>query len=171
MHWPLPSSMNTTKYYGTGTFRTDRTIRYRYPTGTFYTYGSIMCCARNILTVHTETLTPYIALKRGRRGEFVLLYGTRGLATVRSCFDPSVRILTQYSKVGPLLIISISLICPHKQILRYKLMGSDQRNGEFKSRILSLSAQRGRCRTSPLQDYRLQEYKILAWFWPRPGAS
>jgi hypothetical protein len=42
-----------------------------------------------------------------RRGERVLC----SLATVLSCIDPSVRIVTKYPKVGPLLIFSISLVC------------------------------------------------------------
>ncbi len=46
--------------------------------------------------------------KRWRRGESVLC----SLATVTSCIDPSIRIVTKTPKVGPLLIFSISLVQP-----------------------------------------------------------
>jgi len=59
---------------------------------------------RNILTVHRETLTQYITLKGG----ICILVLCRH-ATVTSCIDPSVRIVTKSPKVQrPLLIISVS---------------------------------------------------------------
>ncbi len=72
---------------------------------------SLQCCARNILTVHRETLSQYITFKRGGREESVLLSCTlySSLTTVMSCVDLSMRIVTKSPKVGPLLIFSISL--------------------------------------------------------------
>ncbi len=61
---------------------------------------SPQCCARNILTVHRETLTEYITFKRG--GEGSLYPGT--LATVTSYIDASLRIVTKSPKVGPLYL-------------------------------------------------------------------
>ncbi len=58
-------------------------------------------CARNILTVHRETLTQYITFKREGRGESVLLY-TLYLATATSYIDPSLWIVTKFPKVEPL---------------------------------------------------------------------
>jgi hypothetical protein len=62
--------------------------------------------ARNILTVHRETLTQYVTFKRGSRGVCTLVLCS--LATDMSCIDPSGRIVTKSPKVGPLLIFSIS---------------------------------------------------------------
>ncbi len=59
-----------------------------------------------ILTVHRETLTQYITYKRGG-GDVGSLYSFTmypSLATVTSCIDLSVRIVTKSPKVGPLLI-------------------------------------------------------------------
>jgi hypothetical protein len=55
------------------------------------------------LTILRETLTQYITFNRGGRGESVLC----SLATVLSCIDPSVRIVTKSSQVGPLFSISL----------------------------------------------------------------
>ncbi len=56
---------------------------------------SLWCCARNILTVHRETLTQYITFKRGWRGQSVLLYPVAlQFAAVTSCINASVRIVT-----------------------------------------------------------------------------
>ncbi len=52
---------------------------------------------RNILTVHRETLTQYITFKRGGRGKSVLFYS---FATVTSCLDLSVRIVTKIPEGG-----------------------------------------------------------------------
>jgi hypothetical protein len=49
-------------------------------------------------------------LKRGERG--VCTFVLCSLATVMSCIDASVRIVTKSPKVGPLLIFSISLVDP-----------------------------------------------------------
>jgi hypothetical protein len=60
------------------------------------------------LTVLTETFTQYITFNRGgERGVSTLVVCS--LATVLSCIDPSVRIVTKSPKVGPLLIFSVSL--------------------------------------------------------------
>jgi hypothetical protein len=61
---------------------------------------SLWCCARNILTVHRETLTQYITFKRGGTGESVLLYSVV-LQQWRSTSTPEVRTFV--------LIFSISL--------------------------------------------------------------
>jgi hypothetical protein len=66
--------------------------------------------ARNILTVLKETLTLYIAFNRGGRGESALLYYLV-FATVLSCINPSVTIVTKSPKED-LLIFSISLVTP-----------------------------------------------------------
>ncbi len=62
------------------------------------------CPQRDSHTVHVPV--HYIS-KRGERGVCTLLLCS--LATVMSCIDPSVRIVTKSPKVGPLLIVSVSL--------------------------------------------------------------
>jgi hypothetical protein len=57
-------------------------------------------------TVYRETLTEYITFKRGGAGEGSLYSCTPSLA---SCIGLFVRIVTKSSRVGPLLIFSISL--------------------------------------------------------------
>ncbi len=57
---------------------------------------SLWCCTRIILTVHRETLTQYITFKRGGDGS---LYSCNCLATLTSCIDASVRIVTKSPKV------------------------------------------------------------------------
>jgi hypothetical protein len=80
---------------------------------------SLWCCAKNILTVLRETLTrSSLHLIEGEEGICTpVLYS---LATVTSCIDPSVRIMTKSPKSEPLLTFSISLpytdLDPSRQI-------------------------------------------------------
>ncbi len=68
---------------------------------------------KNILTVHRETLTQNITFKR--RGTSTLVLSV--LATVISCMDPSVRMVTKSPKVGPLPVFSKSLGIIYNHIL------------------------------------------------------
>ncbi len=76
--------------------------RYRYTCRDYPRPPSLKCCARNILTVHRETLTQYCTLHFIEGGEGGLY--SCSLATVLSCIDTSVRIVTKSPKVEPLLI-------------------------------------------------------------------
>ncbi len=65
-------------------------------------------CTRNILTLRRETLTQYITVNRGGSGESVLYSCI--LATVTSCIDTSVRIVTNPRRYRtPTYIYSSSL--------------------------------------------------------------
>jgi hypothetical protein len=65
------------------------------------------CCARNILTVLTETRADN-TFNKGGRGESCTLV-LCSFTTVMSCMDLSVRIVTKSPKGERLLIFSISL--------------------------------------------------------------
>jgi hypothetical protein len=60
---------------------------------------------------YTEiTHDPLTFKRRGGRGESVLVYRVLcSLATVMSCIDASLRIVTKSPKVGPLIILIVSI--------------------------------------------------------------
>jgi hypothetical protein len=71
-------------------------------------FSLVLCKEYFDYPIHRETLTQYITLTRGERGDCTaILYSV--VFTLTSCIVPCVRLVTKSPKVRPLLICSISL--------------------------------------------------------------